>query len=211
MLAFYRLKYSKVPIWENKRRIAVLRRFIDTFNTYHGMNRHAHSWGNQLSTDQLELLSTQRTSLTQAIPEVHSITRLANVAMIAGHRYSGPVNILENAPNLDDLSIEPGLLIDQINQAIGTYLVDQSRSWVRTFSPIFWIARSIEWIAQFPAWFLSVIFGIEQGKVARSIPGRIATGLFGIICTLIGALAGLFYVLEWFGLKNAVFHRLGFK
>lgn len=121
-----------------------------------------------------------------------------------------PVNILENAPNLDDLNIDPALLVDQLNHAIGVYRTDQPNSWGRTFWPVFWLARLIEWIAQVPVWFLSVIFGIQQEKVTRSLPGRLVASISNIslwIFALIQTLAALGQLGWWHSLVRWITHH----
>lgn len=212
MFAFHRLKYSKIPIWENKRRIALLRRFIDDVNRYYVMRVDARTYGDKLPPDQQESLSIQRTKVTQAVSEIHSLIRLANVeAVVIGVRDGSSIDVIANVTTLDRFQIQPILLIDLLNQAIGTYLSDQPNSWRRTLWPIFWMARIIEWIAQFPIWFLSVVSGIEQEKVARSLFGRIVSGFFNSFCALIAALGGLFYVLEFLGFKDTVLRWLKLK
>jgi hypothetical protein len=185
---FHRLKYNKIPIRENKRRIARLEHFIEDLNSFYVGKRNSQPWYGQMERHQVELLSIQRMGLTQAIPEIRSLTRLANISTVGGHRYSGLVDLLENAVNLDELDIEPALLVDQLNYAIGVYRTDQPKSRRRTFWPFFWIARFFEWIAKLPVWFLSTIFSLEQEKVARSLFGRIVSGLFALIAAPGGTL-----------------------
>ena len=65
----------------------------------------------------------------------------------------------------------------------------------------------VGWIAEIPVRLLTRIFRLDQEKAVRSWYGRLVTGL----SALIAALAGLFYVLEFLGFKDAVLRWLKLK
>ena len=170
MFSFDRLGYSKIPIWENKRRIAILENFLDGIKAYYNVLFRPRHWAiSTLTPEEQELVSTLRTELTQGVPVIHSLMYLAKVhTMVTGGGYSSGIDMLENVARLDQLRIEPSLLVDQINQAIGTYRADQWKSWRLTFWPLFWLARLLEYIARLPVYIFSLIFGLDQEKAARS-------------------------------------------
>jgi hypothetical protein len=207
---FQSLKYSKIPIWENRRRIARLERFIDDLNSFYTGTRNSRPWHGELEIERMRLLSTQRTNLTQAIPAVSSITQLASISTVGGHPHTGFIDMLDNATNLDGLSFDPAILVDQLNQTIGVYRTDQTNAWFRTFWPVFWLARLIEWVAKLPVWLLSLTFGLEPEKIERSWFGRIVTIISNLtlwIFALVQALAAIGQLGWWTELVRPLTHR----
>jgi hypothetical protein len=142
MFSFDRLKYSKIPIWENQRRIALLENFIEGIKAYYNVLLKPRYWAaTELTDKEQEFLATVRTELSQGVPVIHSLMYLAKVhTTVVGGGYRGQIDMLENVTRLDQIRVEPGLLVDQINQAIGTYRADQLKNWRRTF----WFARLVE-------------------------------------------------------------------
>jgi hypothetical protein len=209
-LMFHSLKYSKIPIWENKRRIKRLERFIEDLNSFYVGMRSTLPWMGQLENERVRWLSTQRTNLTQSVGEVSAIVRLAHISVVGGNQYLGMIDMLDNVTNLDELSIDPSHLADQINQAIGVYRTDQTNSRFRTFWPIFWLARLIEWIAKLPVWLLSLTFGLEAEKTERSWYGRTVTILWNVslwIFALIQTLGAMGLLGWWTDLERWMTHH----
>jgi hypothetical protein len=112
--------------------------------------------------------------------------------------------------------------LEELKSSARDSIKDQKRARERSRNPFFWLAwiaesivemfiQIVGWIAEIPVRLLSRIFRLDQEKVARSWFGRLVSGLFGGVCALIAAVAGLFYVLEFLGSKDVVLHRLGLK
>jgi len=132
------------------------------------------------------------------------------------------IDVIDQMWELEALAMSTREPMVVIEEALGEYERNQKSARGRSRNPFFWLALAadlivetliqiIGWIAEIPVRLLSRIFCLDQEKVARSLFGRVVTGLFGAICALIAALAGLFYVLEFLGFKDAVLRWLKLK
>jgi hypothetical protein len=63
MFSFDRLKYSKIPIWENRRRIVLLENFRYLINGYYSELRKPRHWANILTPTEQQTLSDLRTGI----------------------------------------------------------------------------------------------------------------------------------------------------
>jgi hypothetical protein len=100
---FSQLNYDKIPIWENKRRIAKLEQFIHGINQYYGrLGIHAPY---NIKTE------LQRTALSQSVTKIYSIVQLGNAHPTEyGEDYRGRLNLIENVTRLDEKKNRPSLI-----------------------------------------------------------------------------------------------------
>lgn len=89
---------------------------------------------------------------------------------IGGRRSN--LNLLDNIFNLQNYDIEPQIIIDFIDQAIGVYERDFTSSIIRTFNPLFWAGKVLEAIASVPFMVLGRL-GLPQQKIESSPLGVI--------------------------------------
>jgi hypothetical protein len=220
MFSFDRLKIDQIPLRENKRRVEYLTDYRDLLND-------ALGWNRTRSGD----LEQQRIVINQRRPLIGRMIRLAGINTRRSCARRGPtgysttmleVDVIEQMWELEALAMSTREPMVVIEEALGEYERDQKNARGRSRNPFFWLAlgadsivetliQIIGWIAEIPVRLLSRIFRLDQEKVARSLFGRIVTGLFSAICALIAALAGLFYVLEFLGFKDAVLRWLTLK
>jgi hypothetical protein len=207
MFSFEQLKINQIPIWENRHRIDYLTSYRDLLNTGFGWSRTA--WQ---SSD----LEQRRTEINESKPLVHRMVTLAGIKTVRLCARSDVIStmeldVIDELWSLERLFVSTREPITAIEEAIGEYKRDQKKARGRTWSPLFWAVRLIEWIIQFPVWLLSLILHVEEEKIARSWFGRVLSGVFWGICALMGALGGLSSFLDFLGFKDAVLHRLGLK
>ncbi len=225
MFSFDRLKYDKIPIWENCRRIEYLTLFRDLiFYCYGGEGVLPYLPDSPL----IPILksgsmnpSQGRSAVNERIPRARQMIELSGIKLrricSCTDQDRPPtieIDVLEQVFDLIRLGVSEARATDVVDESIGVYKRDQKKARGRTWHPFFWAVWIFAWIAEFPTSLFSRVSGIDQGKAERSRPGRAITALVQAslwIFALIGALAGLFYLLECLGFKDAVLHWFGLK
>ena len=142
-----RLRYNKIPIWENKQRIEYLTFWRDLWlEGMFALNETPESPITRKPLNQAERI----TELNRRIPAVREMVRLANIQTLRNWRTfrkdDPPIrlDILEEFWNVHQLRLSPRAPSDVVDEAIGRYQADQRGSWIRTFNPLYWIERLIE-------------------------------------------------------------------
>jgi hypothetical protein len=208
MFSFDQLKIHQIPVGENRNRIDYLTNYRDLLNT-------AFGW--PVRTDwQLSDLEQRRTSINEGKPLVHRMITLAGIKTVrqcVRRNVSSTIklDVVDELWSLEQLFVSTREPITAIEEAIGEYKRNQKKARWRTWSPLFWATRFIEWIIQFPVWLLSLIFSVEEHKVARSWYGRLLSGVFWGTCALVGAVQALSALLDHYGLEKPLLRWLGFK
>jgi hypothetical protein len=221
MLSFHRLKYSEIPIGENKHRIEYLTLFRDliydirpVFDTQLRVPL-SPTTGQPLNKEQRFTEFNERKPLAQQMIALADIkTRREFATRVKGVSSLLEVDVIQQFWDLETLGVSFRAPMDVVEEAIGRYKTDQKNALCRTRNPFFWIVRIVEWIAGFPVWLFSSIFRLDQEKAATSKLGRIVTILFQTTLWLFGlfqTLAALSYLLDHFGWENPVLRWLGFK
>lgn len=85
--------------------------------------------------------------------------------------YVKNIDLIDNVFLLDGYRIRSKMLIDVLDQAIGTFQDELPRAWIRLFNPLFWIELMSIWVAGLPFQLLGFA-GFDAGKAEASIPGR---------------------------------------
>jgi hypothetical protein len=198
-----RLKYDKIPIWENKDRIKYLTFFRDlwlegTFAADQVLVSPA--------TGKPFRQEERRSELNRRIPAVKEMVALADIptlrdwVTIRKDDELVRVDILEQFWYTDKLRLSYRAPSDVVDEAIGKYQTDQRASWVRTFNPLYWLGRLIDWLIG-KAFNVVSLFG-GNPRAARNSP--VGRTVFAI---------GTF--LAWFatmgGFTIAALDFLGFK
>jgi hypothetical protein len=217
MISFDKLGYSKIPIWENKHRIEYLTVFRDFANDIRPAFNTQPRIPVSPTTGKPFEQGQRYTEFNERKPLAHQMILLAGIktrrefaARVKGNSSLIEVDVIEQYWSLETLGVSFRAPQDIIEEAIGRYKTDQKKAQRRTWSPLFWAARFIEWIIQFPVWLISLTFSIEEEKVARSWYGRLLSGIYVGFCTLIPAVQALSALLDHFGLERPLLHLLGF-
>ena len=168
------LKYDKIPIWENKQRIKDLTFWRDL-------------WLQGTSPDVKVLISPatgkpfgveeRRGELNRRIPLVREIVALADISTVRDwktvRKDAGTVrvDILEQFWYVETLRLSYRAPSDVVDEAIGKYQADQRGGWIRTFNPVYWIGRLIEWLIGL-AFNVVRLFGRNPQTARNSRVGR---------------------------------------
>jgi hypothetical protein len=227
MFSFDRLKYEKIPIWENKRRIEYLTLFRDLVydrNPAIGTQLRAPlspSTGQPLDSEQRRIEINERRSMAQRMIALAGIKTRRLCARRRGEPEPPPleVDVIDQLWDLETLGVSFRQPAETIEEAIGVYKHDQDKAQRRTRNPFFWAARILEWIAELPFGLIS-LFGFNQQKAVDSKTGQAVRGIFqlGILGALLLAfgwlvqlLSNSFDLLNNLGWKDTVLHWLKLK
>lgn len=194
------MKYLKsITIWENKRRLELLKKFGDSMQQYFSNLRY--SFGDQIEN---EIAAKARTKINEDLDEVSIIMIAAGIepSMIyspppaTGVYYQESINLLYNFHNLSHYQVPPDMLKDFIVRTISIYSKDSSNALLRTLNPFYWVGRIFDCIVDLP-FILIGRLGFNRTKAEASFIGRILKMIFKIILflsALVGLLAQLGYL-----------------
>jgi hypothetical protein len=204
------VKYDKIPIWENKRRIKELTFFRDLW--LEGMFAAPHvlispATGKPFSPEQ------RRSELNHRIPGVREMVALSNISSLRDWRTirkDDPplhVDVLEQFWYTEKLRLSPRAPTDVVDEAIGVYQADQTRSWIRTCNPFFWLARLIDWLVG-EAFNVVALFGYNPEAARLSPIGRFVFVVGKFIVEFFILAAAVCTVLEFLGFQTPIRHFL---
>jgi hypothetical protein len=203
-----RLKYDKISIWENKKRIKDLTFFRDLwleglFNAPHVLISPAT--GRPFSAEE------RRTELNQRSPAVREMVALADISALRDwrtFRKDDPpvrVDVLEQFWYIEKLRLSARALSDVVDEAIGKYLADQRGSWVRIFNPFHWFGRMIDWIV-WGAFNVVALFGGNPQAARSSQTGHIVEAIGKLLLWFSTVGAFVIALMEFLGLQTPIRH-----
>lgn len=214
MFSFDRLKIDQIPLGESKHRIEYLTEFRDSLNQFFGWVVYGTTRPD---------VEERRTDINKRKPLAHRMITLAGIETVRECARRNPptsstltvgLDVIDELWSLESLHLSLREPINVIEEAIGEYERDQKKARGRSRNPFFWAVWTFAWIAEFPPSIFSRVSGVDQDKAERSKPGQLATALVQAslwIFALIAALAGLFYLLEFLGFKDALLRCLKLK
>jgi hypothetical protein len=121
--------------------------------------------------------------------------------MVGGH--ASNIDLFLNIFNLAIFQLDPRLLTDAIEQALGKYDNEQKSAIIRTFNPFWWLFKLIKSIAYFPFWILQSA-GVNTTKFERSFFGKIIKLIFDLAVFIAAVLA----ILAAFGWQDTVINYI---
>jgi hypothetical protein len=191
------MKYLKsITIWENKRRLELLKKFSISMQQYFDNLRY--NFGDQIENDKS---AKARTEINKDLDEVYIIMIAAGIdpsityspPPATGVFYQKPLSLLHNFHNLSHYKVSPDWLMDFIVRTISTYSKDSTNALLRTLNPLFWVGRIFDYIVDLPFALIGRL-GFNQRKVEASIIGRCIKGLLYLIVVFAALLTILYYL-----------------
>ncbi len=198
--------YKRITIFENTRRIEKLIEFKENVLKY-----FSSVTPTTLPMGILELQENQtslelRSKINLAIDEIRSIVLNANglvsIQWTDAPAFGGKsqfIDLFLNIFHYSRFSIQPSMLFDVIDRAIGMYLSDQKQAKVRTINPLFWCNEFISWLISLPFQFLTSI-GLNGERAEFSVAGK----MMKIIAGFVIYLAAILQSLDIMGFKDAI-------
>ena len=198
--------YRNIPLWENTRRLRVLREFRnDVISYFNNSSVMGLGEGRRENTDAVQ--SRQRINLTSN--QAHHIIAAAGIAttitytppaMIGG--YVQRIEVFSNLFGLDRYQISPDYVVGFIERAIGVYQFDRKAAFRRTINPFWWLKRSLLWLLSIPFIFLGAL-GFDAGRAEGSV--------FGKLLKLLLATSAALTILNYLGWLSAAKALLGIE
>ena len=188
--------YTKILIWENKRRIKKLRDFRTLMIRYFN-NSQVGLGGGRVEEDAAQ---EAKSKINLLIAEVHSIILNSGVnpvlswtppAGLGDHAIE--VDLIENIFDLDLFDIGPSNLLAVIDEVIEKYDSNRKAVFVRTCNPFLYLGWMLDIISDLP-FIVMGIFGFNQQNIKMSIIGRLIKGALYLI-TIIAAFLAILHLL----------------
>jgi len=206
---FDQVPHLQIPIWENRRRVKVLERFKGWLNHFCALVHDPQEGAT--SPRAMELRQSIEQQKPAAISMIHSAGISTDItpgqhALLANrgkiYEVSEELDLLEDFFWLET----PGLQREAISlpdRAIGVYEEGKSAAWMRTFNPLFWLARVIDGLAE-SSFKMVALFGRNPQKDRRTRAGRLIAGIEKLLLWA----AALAAILEFLGFRTGVRHLL---
>ena len=171
--------YTKILIWENKRRLNKLREFRSLMIRYFNNSQVGFGGGRVEESAAKEA----RREINRLRDEIHSI--ILNSGIDPAFSWTPPsavggdeteIDLIEDIFDLDQFDIGPNNVLGLIDKAIREYDSNRKSAFVRTFNPFFYLGLVLDTISDLP--FIVIgIFGFNRQKMRASTIGRLVKGI----------------------------------
>lgn len=206
--------YNKIAIWENNRRLKKLIEFRDYILTY--FNNSRVTW---ILEPRIEEAAAReaRFNINLSMNEVHSIILQSGIKPILNWRqppavgsFSANIDLIDNIFNLHEFQIDPPLVLDVVERAIGIYQTNHKKARARACNPFFYVGLALDFISDLP--FLAIgKLGFNRQKAKTSAVGRLIKGILFLIPIIAAFLTTLHHLGYLDPVKQSVHEFLGTK
>jgi hypothetical protein len=191
--------FNNIPIWENKRRLKLLKEFRGLVVTYFENSKY-----NWMAEGMIEkpLAKETREQINRNINQIYPVVLLADVSPMiqwtpppAIGGYIQNIDTLINIFNLHNYQLSHDEVLGYLDRAIGAYEADQLSSWVRTCNPFWWFNQLLIWVTHLPFKFLDEI-GFDGGKAEKAPLGKAVRGILYLV-PVIAAFLTILNLMGW--------------
>lgn len=191
--------YKKITCWENKRRLAKLKKFHRHIIMYFTNSRSARIGDTRIEE---EAAKQTRYEINIMSSEIHKIILASAISpslyyapppAVGGVR--GNIDLINNLFMLDRFGIPYSHVIDTIERSIGVYETDRRSSILRTLNLFWWINLALQWFAYMPFGLIGAA-GFDAARAENSIWGRLIKFFIMSISTIASILA-IFNYMGW--------------
>ena len=201
--------YTKILIWESKRRLNKLKAFRSLMIRYFNNSRVGFGGGRVEESAAKEA----RREINLLRDEIHSI--ILNSGIDPSFSWTPPaavgddeteIDLIEDIFNLDQFDIGPNNLLDLIDRAIGKYDSNRKSAFIRTFNPFFYLGLVLDTISDLP--FIAIgIFGFNRQKIKTSAIGRLVKGIL-YLTIIVAAVLTILHLLDFVEPIKQFVHKL---
>ena len=201
--------YTKILVWENKRRLNKLREFRPLMIRYFNNSRVGFGGGRVEESAAKEA----RREINLLRDEIHSI--ILNSGIDPSFSWTPPaavgddeteIDLIEDVFNLDQFDIGPNNLLDLIDRAIGIYDSNRKSAFIRTFNPFFYLGLVLDTISDLP--FIAIgILGFNRQKIKTSAIGRLVKGIL-YLTIIVAAVLTILHLLDFVEPIKQFMHKL---
>ena len=201
--------YTKILIWENKRRLNKLREFRSLMIRYFNNSRVGFGGGRVEESAAKEA----RREINLVKDEIHSIILNSGIdplfswtlpAAFGDHAIE--VDLIEDIFNLDQFDIGPNNPLDCIDRAIGKYDANHKSALVRTCNPFFYLGRALDTISDLPFIALGSL-GLNRQKMKASAIGKWVKGIL-YLTIIVAAVLAILHLLGFLEPIKQLVHKL---
>ena len=194
--------YTRILIWENRRRLNKLRDFRSLVIRYFNNSRVGFGGGRVEESAAKEA----RREINRLRDEIHSI--ILNSEINPSFSWSRPaaaggdeteIDLIEEIFDLDQFDIGPNNVLGLIDRAISEYDSNRKSAFVRTFNPCFYLGRVLDAITDLPFIIIGIL-GFNREKIKASTIGRLVKGILYLIIIV----AALLTILHLFNLVEPI-------
>ena len=201
--------YTRILIWENKRRLNKLREFRSLTIRYFNNSRVGLGGGRVEESAAKEA----RREINRLRDEIHSI--ILNSGIDPVFSWTPPsavgddeteIDLIEDIFDLDQFDIGPNNVLGLIDRAIGEYDSNRRSAFVRTLNPLFYLGRVLDTISDLPFIILGIL-GFNRQKIKASVVGRLVKGLLYLII-IVAAVLTILHLLDFVEPIKQFVHKL---
>ena len=128
--------YTRIPIWENSRRLDALAKFHTLAITY--FNHSQQDSISQFLTENVDARQA-RQKINFVREDIRKIIVAAGVSPYVHTQLTGDFDIIVGMFNIPRSFVSPQLVFDCLERTIGVYQGDRPNALIRTFNPLWWI------------------------------------------------------------------------
>ena len=201
--------YTKILIWESKRRLNKLKAFRSLMIRYFNNSRVGFGGGRVEESAAKEA----RREINLLRDEIHSI--ILNSGIDPSFSWTPPaavgddeteIDLIEDIFNLDQFDIGPNNLLNLIDRAIGKYDSNRKSAFIRTFNPFFYLGLVLDTISDLP--FIAIgILGFNRQKIKTSAIGRLVKGIL-YLTIIVAAVLTILHLLDFVEPIKQFVHKL---
>ena len=201
--------YTKILIWESKRRLNKLKAFRSLMIRYFNNSRVGFGGGRVEESAAKEA----RREINLLRDKIHSI--ILNSGIDPSFSWTPPaavgddeteIDLIEDIFNLDQFDIGPNNLLDLIDRAIGKYDSNRKSAFIRTFNPFFYLGLVLDTISDLP--FIAIgILGFNRQKIKTSAIGRLVKGIL-YLTIIVAAVLTILHLLDFVEPIKQFVHKL---
>ena len=201
--------YTRILIWENRRRLNKLREFRTLIIRYFNNSRVGFGGGRVEESAAKEA----RREINRLKDEIHSI--ILNSEINPSFSWTRPaaaggdeteIDLIDDIFDLDQFDIGPNNVLGLIDKAIGEYESNHKSAFVRTLNPFFYLGRVLDTITDLPFIVLGVL-GFDRQKLKASAVGRLVKGIL-YLTIIVAALLTILHLLDFLEPIKQFVHKL---
>lgn len=194
--------YTEILIWENKRRLDSLKQFRSLVIRYFNNSRVGFG-GRRIEGDAAREAKSKINLLSE---EIHSIMLSAEIDPIfswtpptAVGGQAIEIDLIENIFELDQFDIGPSNPLAVIDRAIEKYDSNRKAVLVRTYSPFFYLAWTLDALSDLPFIVIGIL-GFNRQKIKASAIGMLVKGVLYLIMVVVP----FFMILHFAGVLETI-------
>ena len=201
--------YTRILIWENKRRLSKLREFRSLMIRYFNNSRVGLGGGRVEESAAKEA----RRAINRLKGEIHSIIVSSETNLsfswtrpAAAGGDETEIDLIDDIFDLDQFDIGPNNVLGLIDRAISEYDSNRRSAFVRTFNPFFYLGRGLDTISDLPFIVIGIL-GFNGQKIKASVVGRLVKGILYLII-IVAALLAILHLLDFLEPIKQFVHKL---